>query len=88
MAGVYAQSVEAAGDAEAEQASSSSGLFGEGWSAEMRVATWHMAFALTADSDFAYVFMSYEEGGQAVCASAPGAEASRAKAAGDTSQPT
>ena len=63
MAGVYAQSVEAAGDAEAEQASFSSGLFGEGWSAEMRVATWHKAFALTADSDFAYVFMSYEEGG-------------------------
>ena len=46
------------GEAEAEQASSSSALFGEGSSAEMRVATWRKAFALTADADFAYVFMN------------------------------
>ena len=62
MAGAYAQqSMEVAGEAEAEPASSSSGLFGEGSSAEMRVATWRKVFALKADSDFAYVFMSYEE---------------------------
>ena len=62
MAGVYAQqSMEAVRGEEAEPASSSSGLFGEESSAEVRGATWRKAFALTADADFAYVFMSCEQ---------------------------
>ena len=45
MAGVSAeQSMETAGSEEAEPASSSSGLFGEGSFAEVRVATWRKAF--------------------------------------------
>ena len=44
-----------------EQASFSSGLFGENTSAYVRVGAWRKAFELLDDSDFAYVSGIYDE---------------------------